>query len=144
MVTGIILLAIALIICLAFMGITVWMYLNLERDFQKQKQALAAFGTQFDLFCADLTEQHSKAKELNDSTVDLVSKATLAVKEANEASGFALSTIQEIRKMLRLKKQTGQQVIYVHGKPAEIRSTSQDLKDFKFEEKEDDEEEPRS
>jgi hypothetical protein len=36
MVTAMILLAIALIICLAFMGITVWMYLNLERDFYKQ------------------------------------------------------------------------------------------------------------
>ena len=124
MVTAMILLAIALIICLAFMGITVWMYLNLERDFYKQKQALAAFGTQFDLFCADLTEQHSKAKELNDSTVDLVSKATLAVKEANEASGFARSTIQEIRKMLRTGD-LGQQVIYAGGKPVEIRSAAQ-------------------
>lgn len=123
MVTALILFAVALIICLAFMGITTWMYFNLERDFQKQKLSMQSFATQFELFCADITEQHQKAKELNEATEDLVSKAAISVKNANDASDFAMKTIQEMRKMLRTGE-IGQQVIFAGGKPVEIRSAA--------------------
>ena len=155
MVTVLILLAVALIICLAFMGITTWMYFNLERDFQKQKEALKGFSTQFKLYSAGMTKKHDKADELLEEVKAQTSRAETmmkssdaACKEANKAAEFAMTTIQEVRKMLNLEKKTGQQVIFVHGRPAEIRSTidkdNTSMKDFKFEEKEESEDEPRS
>lgn len=143
MVTVLILMACALCICLAFMGITTYMYLNLEKDFEKQKAMLREFSVEFGEFCDKLELQNDEARALNTSTNELLVKSNTATAKADKAAEFAMRTVQEVRKMLRLDKETGQQVVYINGKPAEIRSTSQDLKDFKFEEKESDEE-PRS
>lgn len=142
MVTALILLALALVICLAFMGITTWMYLNLEKDFEKQKQMLREFSAEFGHFCDKLELQNEEARALNTLNDELLEKANIVHEKAKQAADFAMSTVQEVRKMLRLEKEPGQQIVYVNGKPAEIRSTIQDLKDFKFEEKES--EEPRS
>jgi hypothetical protein len=153
MVTALILLAIALIICLAFMGITTWMYFNLEKDFEKQKEALKGFSTMFELYSADMTNQNEKAKALLEETKKLVKDSDQQYKKANEAADFAMQTVQECRKMLRLEKTGGQRILYVNGKPAEIRriddkDTSNtdmtSMEDFKFEEKEESEDEPRS
>lgn len=131
MITVLILLAVALIICLAFMGITTWMYLNLEKDFQKQKLAMQSFITQFDLFCTDLEEQRHKAaailedaEEVNRKAELQMSSVTNTANKANDAADFAMKTVQEVRKMLRPDKTAGQRIIYVNGKPAEIRSTA--------------------
>ena len=155
MVTVLILMAIALIICLAFMGITTWMYFNLEKDFEKQKEALKGFSTMFELHSANMTDQNEKAKALLEDVRAEAKRAQTLVdtglrysKEANKAAEFAMQTVQEVRKMLRLEKAGGQRILYVNGKPAEIRSTSDkdktSMKDFKYEEKEEDPEEPRS
>lgn len=160
MVTALILLAIALIICLAFMGITTWMYFSLERDFEKQKMAMQGFANQFDLYTTDMAMKHDKADALLEEvkaqmrkTESLVKDSDQQCKKANEAADFAMQTVQECRKMLRLEKTGGQRILYVNGKPAEIRriddkDTSNtdmtSMKDFKFEEKEESEDEPRS
>ena len=166
MVTALILMAIALIICLAFMGITTWLYFQLEKDFERQKLALQGFANQFELYCADMANQNEKAKALLEDvkaeakahledaraeakrTVTLVDNGLKYSKKATEAAEFAMQTVQEVRKMLRMEKAGGQRVLYVNGKPAEIRSTGDkdntSMKDFKYEEKEEDPEEPRS
>ena len=155
MVTILILMAIALIICLAFMGISTWLYFQLEKDFEKQKEALKGFSTMFELYCSDMTNQNEKAKALLEDVraetkraEDLISNSDRYCSEANKAAEFAMQTVQEVRKMLRLEKTGGQRILYVNGKPAEIRSTidkdNTSMKDFKFEEKEEDPEEPRS
>ena len=155
MVTALILLAIALIICLAFMGISTWLYFQLERDFQKQKMALQRFANQFDLYTTDMAMKHDKADALLEEvktqmrkTESLVKDSDQQCKKANEAADFAMQTVQECRKMLRLEKTGGQRILYVNGKPAEIRRIDDKdntiMKDFKFEEKEESEDEPRS
>ncbi len=153
MVTALILMAIALIICLAFMGISTWLYFQLEKDFEKQKEALKGFSTMFELYCSDMTSQNEKAKALLEETKILIKDSDQQCKKANEAADFAMQTVQECRKMLRLEKTGGQRILYVNGKPAEIRriddkDTSNtdmtSMKDFKFEEKEESEDEPRS
>ena len=151
MVTILILLSIALIICITFMGIIAWMHFSLEKEFQNLQHTMDDLKKEFSsvqegmrAVTAETNELHrlnEDSKAMNSKTELLLQSVSDAVAVAKKSSSLALDTIQEIRRFSRPGSTAGQRVIYVNGKPAEIRS---DMKDFKFEEKEDDEEEPRS
>jgi len=141
--TGVlVLLAIALIICLCFMGITVYMYFQLEKDFEKQKTAIAHFSAGFEQFSDDIAIQIHHMEDLSKLSEQALNDAKKIGTDASNQVTFAMTTIQEVRKMLR-PTPTANQVVYEDGKPKEIRSTAT-MEDFKFEEKEEDPEEPRS
>jgi uncharacterized protein YoxC len=155
MVTILILLSIALIICITFMGIMAWMHFSLEKEFQNLQHTMDDLKKEFSsvhegmrAVTAETNELHrlnEDSKAMNSKTELLLQSVSDAVTVAKKSSSLALDTIQEIRRFSRPGSTAGQRVIYVNGKPVEVRSNNQQsMKDFKFEEKEDDEEEPRS
>ena len=135
MVTILILLSIALIICITFMGIMAWMHFSLEKEFQNLQHTMDDLKKEFSsvqegmrAVTAETNELHrlnEDSKVMNSKTELLLQSVSDAVAVAKNSSSLALDTIQEIRRFSRPGSTARQRVIYVNGKPVEIRSAAQ-------------------
>ena len=154
MVTVLILLSIALIICMVFMGIILYMLFTLERNLEMQKMVTNTVILNFNTLRRQMRDVENEgstmhllneeSKEMNRKTEVLVQSTSNTLAEAKSASKMALETIQQVRRMLKLDPEGTQRLVCENGKPTEIRTTAPDsMAGFKYEEKEDPEE-PRS
>ena len=151
MVTVLILLSIALIICMVFMGIILYMLFTLERNLEMQKMVTNSVILNFNTLRRQMRDVENEgstmhllneeSREMNRKTEVLVESTSNTLGEAKSASKMALETIQEVRRMLKLDPEGTQKLVYENGKPKEIRSL---LEGFKYEEKEEDPKNPRS
>lgn len=151
MVTVLILLSIALIICMVFMGIIIYMLFTLERNLEMQKMVTNSVILNFNTLRRQMRDVENEgstmhllneeSREMNRKTEVLVQSTSNTLAEAKSASKMALETIQQVRRMLKLDPEGTQKLVYENGKPKEIRSL---LEGFKYEEKEEDPKNPRS
>lgn len=131
MVTALILLALALVICLAFMGITTYMYIKLEKDFQRQRAVVSRYASTVKENLEKIDAQVELAHNLNTLTEGLYSDAKKTAEDAKRSTEFAMQTAQEARKTVLEARKTLQetgnlpkspaapssQIVYKDGKP---------------------------
>ena len=151
MTTVLILLAIALIICLVFMGAVFYLLLVLEKNVEKQAGITRSLSEQFKEIRSEIMAVNLESevlRTLNHDSKESIRKAEILLESASntlrgckEASSHARDTIQEVRRMLKLDPEGTQKLVYENGRPKEIRSLNET---FKFEEKEEDEDKPQS
>lgn len=151
MTTVLILLAIALIICLVFMGAVFYMLLIQEKNVERHIHMTYTLSEKFVEIQNDMQavmDEKDKLYALNGKSEALIAEANMILKnmsdelkETKDASSHARDTIQEVRRMLKLDPEGTQKLVYENGKPKEIRSLNET---FKFEEKEEDEDKPQS
>ena len=151
MTTVLILLAIALIICLVFMGAVFYLLLDLEKNVEKQAGITSSLSEQFKEIRKEIEAVNYESevlRTLNHDSKESIRKAEVLLESASntlrgckESSSLARDTIQEVRRMLKLDPEGTQKLVYENGKPKEIRSLNET---FKFEEKEEDEDKPQS